>query len=221
MSRWTTLNPAWLQEDLFNPWLASMETDKHKARCTVCGINLGLSNMGKQALISHSKGKKHIDQMKLLSGVKHEQEQLKSFFVPKTKSDSSAEGTKNTGHESLKVPNPPTETPSAETPSTGTGCVTITKCIVRDDVNNAEVLWAVKTVMSHFLADRSSNTGDLFGKMFPDIQIAQKFNCGKTKCTYLITHGLAPYFHNNMPSILREGDVKYVISFDESLNKVQ
>ena len=108
MSRQTTCNPAWLQEYLFNPWLASVETDKHKARCTVCGINLELSNMQKQALISHSKGKKHIDKMKLLSGVKHEQEQLKSFFVPKTKSDSSAEGTKSTGLESFEVPNPPT-----------------------------------------------------------------------------------------------------------------
>ena len=144
--------------------------------------------------------------MKLLSGVKHEEEQLKSFFVPKTKSDSSAEGT---------------ETPSAEAPSTGTDGATIAKCIARDDVLNAEVLWAVKTVMSHFSANSSSNTGDLFRKMFPDNQIAQMFNCGKTKCTYLITHGFAPYFHNNLVSILREGDVKYVISFDESLNKAR
>ena len=57
MSRETTFNPAWLQEDLFNPWLASVETDECKARCTVCGLKLELSNMGKQALISHSKGR--------------------------------------------------------------------------------------------------------------------------------------------------------------------
>ena len=101
MSRQTTFSPAWLQEDLFNAWLAIVETNKHKARCTVCGINLELSNMGRQALISHSKGKKPIDKMKRLRGVKPEQEALKSFFVPKTKSDSSAEGTKSTGLESL------------------------------------------------------------------------------------------------------------------------
>ena len=185
MSRQTTFNPAWLQEDLFNPWLAGVETDKCKAKCTVCGINLELSDMGKQALISHSKGKKHIDKMKLLSGAKHEQEQLKSFFVPKAKSDSSAEGTKSTGLESCKVPIPPTEIPSAEAPSTSIGGATITKCIARDDVLNAEVMWAVKTVMSHFSANSSSNTGDLFRKMIPDSQVAQRVNCGKTKCTYL------------------------------------
>ena len=70
--------------------------------------------------------------MKLLSGVKHKQEQLKSFFVPKTKSDSSAEGTESTGLESLKKTNPPIETPSAEDPSTSTGGATINKCIARD-----------------------------------------------------------------------------------------
>ena len=151
--------------------------------------------------------------------VKHEQEQLKSFFVPKTKNDSSAEGTKVLGLKVLKNQNPPTETPSAETPSTSTGGATITKCIARGDVVNAEVLWAVKTVLSYFSANSSSSAGDLFRKMFPESQIAQRFNCGKTKCTYLITHRFAPYFHNNLLLILREGDVKYVISFDESLEQ--
>ena len=123
--------------------------------------------------------------MKLLSGVKHEQEQLKSFFVPKTKSNSSAEGTKSTRLESLKVPNSPTETPSGEAPSTSSGGDTITKCIARDDVLNAEVLWAMKTVMFHFSANSSSNTGDLSRKMFPDSQIAQRFNCRKTNVLVL------------------------------------
>ena len=158
MSRQNTFNPAWVQEDLCSPRLATVETDKCKARCILCGINLELRNMGKQALISHSKGKNPIDKMKLLSGVKHEQEQLKSFFVPKTKSDLSVEGTKSTGLESPKVPNPQTASPSEEAPSRSTGGAAITKCIARDNVLNAEVLWAVKTVMSHFSANSSSNT---------------------------------------------------------------
>ena len=55
--------------------------------------------------------------------------------------------------------------------------------------------------------------------MFPDSQIAQKFSCGKTKCSYLITHGLASYFDHRMLASLKDGDVKYVISSDESLNR--
>ena len=60
---------------------------------------------------------------------------------------------------------------------------------------------------------------ELFKMMFPDSQIAQKFSCGKTKHSYLITHGLASYFHDRMLASLKDGDVKYVISFDESLNR--
>ena len=60
-----------------------MEKDNHKARCIVCGLTFELSNMGKQALFSHSKGKKHVEKMKYASKMK--QQQQKSFFVPMSK----------------------------------------------------------------------------------------------------------------------------------------
>ena len=91
----------------------------------------------------------------------------------------------------------------------------------RDDVLNAEMLWAIKTVMLHYSMNSSSNTGELLKMMYADSQIAQKFSCGKTKCSYLITHGLASYFYDRMLTSLKDGDVKYVISFDESLNRTQ
>ena len=47
------------------------------------------------------------------------------------------------------------------------------------------------------------------------------FSCGKTEWSYIITHGLASYFHDRMLASLKDGDVKYVISFDESLNSTQ
>ena len=43
----TNLNSAWLQEELLKPWLAAVEKDNHKAKCTVCGLTFELSNMGK------------------------------------------------------------------------------------------------------------------------------------------------------------------------------
>ena len=67
MSQQTSFNSAWLQEELFKPWLGTVEKDNHKARCIVCGLTFELSNMGKQALISHSKGKKHVKKMKYAS----------------------------------------------------------------------------------------------------------------------------------------------------------
>ena len=89
------------------------------------------------------------------------------------------------------------------------------------DVLNAEVLLAIKTVMLHYSMNSSATTGELFKMMFPDSQIVQKSSCGKTKCSYLITHRLASYFHDKILASLKGGDVKCVISFDESLNRTQ
>ena len=206
MSRQISFNSTWLQEELLKPWLGTVEKDNHKARCIVCGLTFELSNMGKQALISHSKGEKHVEKMKCASKMK--QQQLKSFFVPKSKGTQS---TDTTWTEDLKVADSPTGIALA---STSTTSVTLTQCISRDDVLNGEELWAIKTVMLYYAVNSSSNTGELFKMMFPDSQIAQKFSCGKTKCSYLITHGLASYFHDRMLASLKDGDVKYVISFE-------
>ena len=83
MSQQTSFNSAGLHEELFKHWLETVEEDNHKARCIVCGLTFELSNMGKQALISHSKGKKHVEKIKYASKMK--QQQLKSLFVPKYK----------------------------------------------------------------------------------------------------------------------------------------
>ena len=54
--------------------------------------------------------------------------------------------------------------------------------------------------------------------MFPGNKIIEKISCGRTKCGYIINHGLAPYF---IELLLEEVKLppKYVLSFDESLSK--
>ena len=123
--------------------------------------------------------------MKYANKTKQQQQQLKSFFLPKSKG---TQNTDTTQTEDLKVADPST---GIALVSTSTTSATPTQCISRDDVLNTEVLWAIKTVMLHYSMNSSSNTGELFKMMFPDSQIAQKFSCGMTKCSYLITHELA------------------------------
>ena len=48
----TVFNHKWLEEDEFKSWLASTK-DEDKAK------DIELSNMGRQALLSHCSGKKH------------------------------------------------------------------------------------------------------------------------------------------------------------------
>ena len=90
----------------------------------------------------------------------------------------------------------------------------------KEDVLSAEVLWAIEILMVHSSSNSSAGTDKLFAKMFPDSQIAKQFQCGKTKCSYLINFGLAPYFKEKLMKKLQVPGTKYVISFDESLNKV-
>ena len=53
--------------------------------------------------------------------------------------------------------------------------------------------------------------------MFKDSRIAQSFNVGSTKCSYMINFGLAPYFKSLLEESLKESRY-YVCCFDESHN---
>ena len=52
----TVFNHKWLEEDEFKSWLASTK-DEEQARCKLCKKDIELSNMGRQALLSHCSGK--------------------------------------------------------------------------------------------------------------------------------------------------------------------
>ena len=54
--------------------------------------------------------------------------------------------------------------------------------------------WAIKCVTRHHSYNSNADTDALFRNLFPDSKIAQNFQCGATKCMYIICHGLAPYF---------------------------
>ena len=78
--RETFFNANWLEEDQFKSWLTSAK-DGNKARCKLCKKDIELSNMGRQALVSHYSGKKH----------KEVDVKVKTFFQSKkqTERDSS------------------------------------------------------------------------------------------------------------------------------------
>lgn len=96
----------------------------------------------------------------------------------------------------------------------------LSQFVTNDQVLSAEILWALKTVMGHLSGNASSNTDKVFSTMFPDSAIAREFHCGKTKCSYLIRFGLAAYFKRDVLSKVMDTGNVYVVSFDESLNKI-
>lgn len=80
-------------------------------------------------------------------------------------------------------------------------------------------MWVIKVVMSHYSFNSSEGASNVFGAMFPDSEIAKQFKCSATKCTYIVSLGMAPYFQGLLISDIRKADC-FLVSFDECLNTV-
>ena len=79
----TLFNEDCLKDSQFSSWIAR-SIHKDKARCKLCATDFQLGNMGKQALLSHARGKKH---QKIIA-VKVESQKagtgLHNFLVPRS-----------------------------------------------------------------------------------------------------------------------------------------
>ena len=53
--------------------------------------------------------------------------------------------------------------------------------------------------------------------MLPDSKIVEKVCLGSLKLAYLIAHGLAPFFHDELLKLFPS---KYVICFDDAFNEI-
>lgn len=224
MSKSTKFNTEWLKDPQFSSWVGVDPNSNTKARCILCGVKFELGNMGRQALISHAKGKKHELKVNITCKVKQENKSLDMFVVKHEasgtthKEQGNKDSTVNIGQLVIPVPPPPTSDQTLKPSSSSS--VVMSNFVTNDDVLSAEIIWAIKTVVSHYSCSSSSNTNTLFQKMFPDSVIAKKFSCGETKCSYLIQFGLAPYFKTDLANKVQKPETIFVVSFDESLNKV-
>ena len=81
----------------------------------------------------------------------------------------------------------------------------------------AEIMWALEVVIAKHSFRSCDNKSELFSSMFPDSQVAKTFACGKTKCKYLVCHGIASYFKEVLTKSLLELE-HYVCLYDESYN---
>ena len=91
--------------------------------------------------------------------------------------------------------------------------------VAKKSVIKAEIIWVLKHVMSGFSLGSCDAISDSFKEMFPDSKIANKFSLARTKCSYMITYSIAPYFASLLLEDIKHSD-NFSISFDESLNSV-
>ena len=194
-----TFNDEWTTEDGLKDWVARDPTDNHKAMCLVCRKSFVIQTMGKAALLSHAKGAKHLS---LLSHHVKKGPKIDHYFI-----DS------DTGSQS--------SSPSTSIASSGniipTGSLSIQQFASGNKELSAEVLWAINVVQKHQSFRSCEGIAALFSSMFPDSSIASKFTCSKSKCAYLTTFGIAPYFKSLIVAKVKL-EKNYVLLFDEAMN---
>ena len=183
----------WLTDPELN-CLVKRDSNIHAAFCRFCNKSIDLTTMGRTALVSHMKGRKHTDRLK--QAFSHSQGPIETYVTSTPSATAS--------NESLSQP-----VQFSNSKHLGN--------TMESFVSNAEILWCLKTIDSNY--SFSSNTGitDLFKCMFPDSNIARTMSCAETKSMYMTCFGLAPYF-----SLLLEKKLKnqpFVLMFDESLNR--
>lgn len=64
--------------------------------------------------------------------------------------------------------------------------------IQKEVVLKSGLTWFSDVVQSKYSFRSNENKSKQFACMFPDSKIAK--DCGRTKCSYIVTHGLTPNF---------------------------
>ena len=109
----TLFNEDCLKDSQFSSWIAR-SSHKDKARCKLCATNVQLGNMGKQALLSHARGKKH---QKIIA-VKVESQkagtELHNFLVPRSPKENRSVDIQETSRGNTDSPECSNSSPSSE-----------------------------------------------------------------------------------------------------------
>ena len=177
----------------FMGWLQKVD-NIHSARSSYCCKTFDIGNMGKSALRSHMKGKKHCERAPSSNS--------QSFFNHSSNSSTTVSSSAS----------------SSTTPSSNNVGL-VDSMIINTSTVHAEIRWALKVVLSKFSRRSCDDIAELFATMFPDSCIAKSMSCAITKIRYMITFGLSPYFHECLRNELKVSPY-HVISYDESFNRV-
>lgn len=221
----TKFQSRWIQEF---PWASSCSTDAYRARCTLCSTDFRVDSMGRQSLVSHSKGIEHNRILKATSATPS----ITSYASVLTTKPSDAiitpSPTASTTSSGLPVIKYSTENPDVTAVgSPGSGAQgnyssqnrNMKTFVKTESVSKAEALWCLQTVMCHSSLRSAASSASLFQVMFPDSDIARGMQLKKSKVSYVIVYGIAPYFKQQLVQEIQPCTA-FVVGFDESLNKI-
>lgn len=90
--------------------------------------------------------------------------------------------------------------------------------VSKNDVLDAEILWALKCIKSHYSYKPCEDIAQLLSRMFSDSSIASNFSCGEKKCAYICHFGLGPHFQTLLVDNCKNAEF-FTLLFDETLNQ--
>ena len=189
MSKQTYFSPGWVNESRFSSWLAEVKGNNKLGLCRLCDRTIKLGNMGAAALVSHSEGKKHKLIVENLGGKAcnpHPQRSVSDFFsCPVTSTSSGVISSSESAsisfsfsedgkqercleaaaddleNQNLCIP-PPPQPPVAPAAQGAPPQKAMAQYLGANDTKKAEILWALKTVLSHLSYNSSKDISTLF-----------------------------------------------------------
>lgn len=201
-SRKTIFNPDWVHPAVNLQWaetFAAVPEDVFKVYCKICKKCFELSNMGRQALISHEKGKIHAKNLKL----KNSNVRIETII--------------SLGAEQQTGGNVNFE--KCDKLDKNQNANVLDKFLLGTEIIDAEILWCLTVCHKNLSYNSCATIIPMFKKMFPDSAIAKKMSLGYTKAAYMTSYGCAPYFKSSLEDLLAKTD-NYTICFDEAFNKI-
>lgn len=88
---------------------------------------------------------------------------------------------------------------------------------IKEQAFKAELLWAMKCASCKYSFTANDGIRALFQEMFPDSCIAENYQMAHTKVSYIISHGLGPYFQEHMVNDVLTSECFYTLHFDETV----
>jgi len=88
----------------------------------------------------------------------------------------------------------------------------------QDKVTKAEAIWVMKVAQDNLSFRSCDKIAETFQEMFADSDVARdvKLNCSKV--SYVVSHGLGSFFHEDLVTKIRNTSTFYAILLDETTN---
>ena len=159
-------NRKWLTDQKYKSSVREFKSDKHSAICCLCNKIIDLGKMGENAMISHTKSKKHIQCTPATTTTP-----IAAAFksAPKTSVDP-IHSTCSASELTIPLPTDDTQSGNILLPQANTA--TLDLFVSRNDTLKAEILWE-HTVTQHCSFKFSDDVSKVFPIMFPDSGIAK------------------------------------------------